>query len=215
MSLLETGDGRPLHFYLLAKSALLFCGLLGALILFGLMAEDVVEGDLIGFDRPLLIWLHSGSSAWLDSAMRIITTLGSVWTVVPVLMLAMLAYRRDRPAMLYLLAANAGSALLNLAAKHGFERIRPTYWTPLVHETSYSFPSGHAMQTMALVTSLWLVRRHIARPWPMLVLGGCYVFLVGTSRLYLGVHYPSDVLGGWCAAVIWCYGLALALGRDA
>lgn len=196
-----------------ATTAWLFCGLLGALVLFGLMAEDVAEGERIAFDQPLLAWLHARSSGWLDHAMRLVTTLGSAWIVVPALLLAMFGYRRDRAVVLYLLLANAGAAMLNVASKHAFERIRPSYWTPLVHETTYSFPSGHAMQTMALVTSLWLVRPRGGHRRTVLVLGLCYVLSVGMSRLYLGVHYPSDVLGGWCAALVWCYGLAVVLRR--
>ncbi|WP_166454773.1 phosphatase PAP2 family protein [Duganella aquatilis] len=189
---------------------LLFVVLLAALMLFGMLAEDVAEGEHIFFDEPVLHWLRGLSNGPLDLAMKAITWLGSVWAVAPLLALALWRLRRERYASLYLLLANAGAALLNLAAKHGFARIRPTYWEPMVHETSYSFPSGHAMETMALVASLWLVRRHgVHRGF--LLLGVVYVGLVGVSRMYLGVHYPSDVLAGWCAAFCWCHGLAMAM----
>lgn len=192
---------------------LLFVVLLTALLLFGMLAEDVAEGEHIFFDGPILHWLRGWSDGPLDMAMKIITWLGSAWAVVPLLAVLLWRLRCERYAALYLLLANAGAALLNVAAKHGFARIRPTYWEPLVHETSYSFPSGHAMQTMALVTSLWLIRRP-GRHRGVLLLGVAYVFLVGVSRMYLGVHYPSDVLAGWCAAFCWCHGLALAMRQQ-
>lgn len=66
---------------------------------------------------------------------------------------------------------------------------------------------------MALVTSLWLVRSHGGHARIMLVLGLCYVLSVVVSQLYLGVHYPSGVLGGWCAGFVWCHGLAIAMRR--
>lgn len=107
----------------------------------------------------------------------------------------------------YLLAANLGAMLLNIAAKQFFGRARPTEWLPLVDANSYSFPSGHAMHSMALACSLLLVavRPTHVRYW----IGGAllYVAAVGASRIYLGVHYPSDVVAGWCASLVWCVGL--------
>lgn len=192
------------------QTVLLFGGLASALTLFGLMAEDVAEGDSIFFDLPLLTWLHGHSSDGLNLAMRAITQLGSGWMVAPLVLAAVIYHRRQRDTVIYLLAANGGSALLNVTAKHAFERIRPSYWTPLVHEMTYSFPSGHAMASMALAASLWHVRRSHAHRIALLAAGASYVFAVGTSRVYLGVHYPSDVLAGWCVAFAWCAGLAFA-----
>lgn len=205
-------EGRPAGRY--AGAALLFLALLSALVLFGLLAEDVAEREAISFDLPLLFWLRGVSSPALDAAMRAVTELGSAWAVVPLLLAAVWVQRRRRWAAIYLLAANAGAALLNVAAKHAFERIRPAYWTPLVHETTFSFPSGHAMQTMALVTSLVLARRRREHLLWLSAAGAAYVIAVGVSRSYLGVHYPSDVLAGWCAAFCWCHGLALAMPRS-
>ncbi|MRW89908.1 phosphatase PAP2 family protein [Duganella sp. FT80W] len=198
----------------LFSTLLLFGGLFGALTLFGLIAEDVVEGDSLFFDFPLMNWLRHHSGAGLNTAMRVITTLGSAWTVVPLIVVVGYCCRRRPQAIAYLLAANAGSSLLNVTAKHAFERIRPSYWTPLVHETTYSFPSGHAMATMALVTSVWLIWRPRCGRRTLLTVGGIYVVLVGISRMYLGVHYPSDVLAGWCAAFVWCRGLALSMRNE-
>ncbi len=197
-----------------ASAVLLFVTILSALLLFGLLAEDVAEREAIVFDLPVLFWLRSLSNGTLDAVMRGITWLGSAWAVVPLLLAAAWMQRRHRWPMIYLLSANAGAALLNVAAKHSFERIRPAYWAPLVHETTFSFPSGHAMQTMALVTSLMLMRPGREHRRLLLLAGTAYVIAVGVSRMYLGVHYPSDVLAGWCAAFCWCQGLALAMRME-
>lgn len=193
----------------------LFVSVLLALIVFGLLAEDVSEKEAISFDRPLMLWLRSHASASMDLIMRGCTWLGSAALIVPVLLAVLWRVRHQRAAAVYLLAANIGAMLLNLAAKHGFARMRPDYWTPLVHVGSYSFPSGHAMQSMALACSL-LLAGGIRRPaWMPALLAASYVFTVGLSRLYLGVHYPSDVLAGWCASFCWCMGLAFAMRRTA
>jgi len=179
-----------------------------ALTLFGLLASEVMEGEALFFDRPVLLWIHGYANAPLDTAMRLIAWTGSVWMMVPLVALAMWLCRRQARAALYLLCANGGAALLNVAAKHGFERLRPAYWPTIVHESSYSFPSGHAMQTMAFACSLLFVLPRQGGGMP-LAAGALYVVAVGASRLYLGVHFPSDVLAGWCVSLCWCAGLGM------
>ena len=92
-------------------------------------------------------------------------------------------------------------------AKIFFGRVRPALWTSILPETTFSFPSGHSMISaslaFALVVLLWRTRWR----YPALICAVPAVFLVGLSRLYLGVHYPSDVLGGWCAGLIWSSGV--------
>ncbi|MYM27994.1 phosphatase PAP2 family protein [Duganella sp. CY15W] len=197
----------------LSRVLLLFVAVLAALILFGVLAEDVAEGDSIFFDQPVLFWLRGFSSEPLDQLMRAVTWLGSAAVIIPLLLLAAWRLQWQRWPVIYLATANLGVLLLNLAAKHGFERMRPAFWAPLVPVSSYSFPSGHAMQSMALACSLLVVAAGLRQKWAWRLLAAAYVVAVGTSRMYLGVHYPSDVLAGWCASFCWCAGLAYATRR--
>ena len=109
--------------------------------------------------------------------------------------------------------ALAGSALLNLAAKHYFGRARPAFWLSLAPETSYSFPSGHAMASMTLATVLVLLAWRSRWRWPVLVAAPGFALAVAASRVYLGVHYPSDILAGWTAAIAWTAGVYVVVFR--
>jgi len=193
-----------------AEQLALSAVVLAALILFGLLASEVLEGEALCFDRPILLWIHGFASVPLDAAMRLIAWTGSLWAMLPLVALAMWLCRRRPRVVLYLLIANSSAAVLNAAAKQGFERLRPAYWAPVVHESNYSFPSGHAMQTMAFVCALLMVRARPEGSLPMVV-GALYVMAVGASRLYLGAHFPSDVLAGWCVSLCWCWGLNLMM----
>jgi undecaprenyl-diphosphatase len=117
--------------------------------------------------------------------------------------MALFASRRRwrRAAMLGVVVL--GASLLNLLLKMLFARERPDLWDHIVTELSYSFPSGHAMASMGLaaglVVSLWETRfRRIA------IIGGlAYVAVIAFTRLYLGVHYPTDIIAGWCVSIAW------------
>lgn len=179
-----------------------------ALLIFGLLAEDIVERETIVFDIPILLWLRARATAPIDILMTAVTWLGSVWAVLPAVAAGAWLLRRSRVRLVYWVMANGGAALINVLCKHGFQRMRPHFWDPLVHESTFSFPSGHAMQSMALVASLVVLTTPARRPW-VIAIGGVWVAAVGVSRLYLGVHYPSDILAGWCASIAWCTGLSM------
>ena len=109
---------------------------------------------------------------------------------------------RIRRAVYFSLAVG-GSALLNLVAKAVFVRERPSLWLSIAPEHSYSFPSGHAMGAMSLCAAIVLLLWFTRWRWPALLLGLAFTLWVGGSRVYLGVHYPSDILAGWTAALAW------------
>nr|WP_159015256.1 phosphatase PAP2 family protein [Lysobacter profundi] len=195
---------------------LVFLGLLAPLWAFGAMADALHEGEAFAFDVPVLQAVHGIASVQLDRLFVLFSALGYAWGVVPVdaiLIVALVLWRRMREGV-FAIVSIGGSLLLNLAAKHSFARTRPDLWRSIAPaETTYSFPSGHAMgsMTLAMVVILlcWNVRTKSGWSWrwPVALLMGAFVLMVGLSRLYLGVHYPSDILAGWSAACAWVVGV--------
>jgi undecaprenyl-diphosphatase len=195
---------------------LVFFGLLVPLWGFGEMADALHEGEAFAFDIPVLQAVHSLASAQLDRVFVLVSAIGYAWGVVPfdaVLVIGLILWRRLREAM-FAATSIVGSLLLNIAAKHTFARTRPDLWRSVSPaETTYSFPSGHAMGSMTvamvLVLLCWNVRSRngFRWRWPVTVALAIFVVLVAMSRLYLGVHFPSDILAGWTAACAWVVGV--------
>lgn len=193
-------DAAPL----LPALAILALGLWG----FGALSEDVFTGDpIVAFDLRLTDWLHFHQVGALTVVMRGITALGSALVLVPIA-LAVIAWRLGRrrfgEAGLIVMAI-VGAELLTTGLKAGFERQRPFFTDPLATETSFSYPSGHATVSLALYGALavLLVRAHPARRLPIMAGASALVVLIGFSRLYLGVHFLSDVLAGFSAGLVW------------
>ena len=195
------------------KLLLLFAGVLMPMWAFMALADTIHEVAGAPFDEPLLRFARQVGHEGLDRIFLLFSELGYAWGVVPfdiALVLGLLLRRRWRPAI-FASCALGGSALLNLTAKQLFARERPSLWDSIAPETTFSFPSGHAMGSMTLAAVLvllaWPTR---ARMWvlPAMLL---FVLMVGLSRVYLGVQYPSDILAGWLAALAWVSGVYLLL----
>lgn len=172
---------------------------------FGELADEVREAEAIPFDAPVLLFARTMSDAGFDRVFLLASSLGYAWGVVPfdIALVLLLAARRKLREGLFAGIALGGSALLNLGAKQLFARERPSLWESIAPESSYSFPSGHAMGSMTLAMVLVLLAWHTRwRGWIAVPMAG-FVVLVGLSRVYLGVHYPSDILAGWAAACAW------------
>jgi undecaprenyl-diphosphatase len=184
---------------------------------FAALVGEIHEKETFAFDAPILEMLHGLATPTLDRFFVAVTNLGYLWGVLPadVLVLLWLAlHRRFRDGLFFGLSVG-GSLILNFSAKNYFLRARPDLWLSLTPETTYSFPSGHAMGSatlcMALVLLCWPTRGR----WPVLIASVVFVLLVGTSRVYLGVHYPSDILAGWTASIAWVFGVHELVARKA
>jgi len=194
---------------------LLFLCLLAPLWLFVELADEVHEFEDFHFDDVLLRYAHAIATPALDRCFVFVSAIGYQWGVVPVdvaLALGLLAARRWREGT-FAAVSFAGSALLNLVTKHYFRRDRPSLWESVAPESTFSFPSGHAMGSATLAMVVVLLCWHTRWRWPATLLAAAFALLVGVSRIYLGVHYPSDILGGWAAGVAWVVGVYFVLYR--
>lgn len=193
----------------LARMVVLFMLILLPLYLFGYLAEDVVAKEIFLFDAPTLLYLHRNASPAWDAAMGMFSTIGSARVLVPfntIVFLLLLLKKEQRRASFWAMTV-CGAALMNLMAKHAFGRARPDLWMSILPETTFSFPSGHAMQSMAVACGLIALIWNTSWRIPMMMVAALFVFAVGLSRIYLGVHYPSDILAGWAASLAWVTGL--------
>ena len=197
--------------------ALLFFCLLLPMWGFAALVGEVHEKEGFALDAPALKVLHGLASPALDRFFVVMSRLGFTWGVVPVevLVLLGLAVARRFRSVAFFAVSVVGSALLNLAAKNYFARTRPALWLSIVPETTFSFPSGHAMGSATLGAALILLCWRTRWRWPVAVAMVAFVALVSVSRVYLGVHYPSDILAGWTAATAWVVGSYLLVERRA
>ncbi len=197
------------------RLVLLFLCLLAPLWAFVELADEVHELEAFYFDDPLLWHAHAMTGPALDRFFIFMSAIGYQWGVVPVdiaLTLGLLIARRWREAT-FAGVSFAGSALLNMATKQFFQRDRPTLWESIAPEHTFSFPSGHAMGSATLAMVVVLLCWHTRWRWLAVALAGSFALLVGISRIYLGVHYPSDILGGFAAGIAWVSGVYLVLYR--
>jgi membrane-associated phospholipid phosphatase len=193
---------------------LLFVGVYVPLQIFGLLALEVRynEGSF-PWDLPILVSIHGLAQPQLDIFAAILTKLGSFWTVLPILSVIalILLVQRRRRSLTYLIITAVGSAAINRTAKEFWHRVRPDLWTSAAPEFDYSFPSGHAMTSMTLIAILVVLTWGSVWCWLTVILGGVYILAIGWTRLYLGVHFPSDIIAGWMVAIAWAIGVSLII----
>jgi undecaprenyl-diphosphatase len=182
------------------------------------LSDVVIEGESRRVDRAVLLWIHTTFPGWLDGPMRIVTALGYYWVVLPLLGVVIAFYYREgwKLSATLLLVSTAGSVVLTTVLKSVFRRARPELFDSGYQASFYSFPSGHATVAVGFYGMLTLVlayRLQGTARWAVGVSGVIVVLLIGFSRLYLGVHYPTDVVAGYLAALLWlvCVGAVYAL----
>ena len=177
--------------------------------IFGEIAEKVMAGSTQAFDESVLRWLGAHHTKVLDAAMVEITALGTGTVVLMIVCIAalFLSLTRHRYSALLLLVATFGGLALNLVLKLFFDRPRPHVIVWGTNAVSSSFPSGHAMSaTIVYSTVAYLAARLYKRAWQRWVtmfVAAIVITLIAISRLYLGVHYPSDVLAGAIIGLAW------------
>ncbi|MFT3728406.1 MAG: phosphatase PAP2 family protein [Terricaulis sp.] len=213
------------------ETALLTALLLVAFALWGFLhiAEEMGEGETRGFDTWLLLAMRTGDHhqpigpAWLPLAATDITALGgfTVLTMLTLFSTGYLAITKKYADALVLLAAVIGATILSESLKLGFSRPRPDLVAHAVQTMGASFPSGHATLSAAAYLTIGALLAHAQERRRVKtyihVTAVLVAILIGVSRVYLGVHWPTDVLAGWCLGAAWsilCVTLAGWLRRD-
>jgi undecaprenyl-diphosphatase len=209
--------------------------LLGLLVIvagtwgFGLLAAEVLEGDTQRFDDRIIRALRRPDDpatpigpAWAEEVGRDITALGGMAVIVLIAgsVVGFLALDRKYGAMAFVLGATSSGFALSVALKALFRRPRPEVVPHLMRAYSSSFPSGHSMISAVVYLTLGALVAQLVRQRRLklyfLNLAVFLTFLVGVSRVYMGVHYPTDVLAGWTAGLVWavlCWLVQRALQR--
>ena len=173
------------------------------------LAEQVMSGGTQAFDEAILRWMSAHHSKALTSAMLEITTLGTGTVLIMIVCVAalFLTLTKHKYSALLLLVATGGGLLLDMVLKLQFNRPRPHVFIWGTQAFGSSFPSGHAMgSTITYSTVAYLAARLHRRAWARwltMSVALLVILLIGVSRIYLGVHYPSDVLAGIIMGLAW------------
>jgi undecaprenyl-diphosphatase len=189
-----------------SKNTLTGLGILaGSLLVFCAIAFFVMTGNAAGFDDPIRYFFYDLRIDGLNTLLEGITYLGN-WQSVVIVCLLLLAYDKTRIPYGVLGATVAiADTLLNKGLKQLFERARPEDIVPLIEQGGYAFPSGHSVTSMAFYGMLlFLVQTRMEdrkKANTLSVVLILLIALIGPSRIYLGVHYPTDVLAGWAEGV--------------
>jgi undecaprenyl-diphosphatase len=200
----------------------------GGMLLFAKLM-DMVQGETRAFDRAILLAFRNSTDLsdpigphWLEVIFRDITSLGgaTVLTLMTIAVSGFLLIDAKRGAAILVLGSVIGGVLLSSILKLGIDRPRPDLVAHLVEVHTASFPSGHAMLSAVVYLTLGGLLSRVESPRRIkiyvLSVAVMLTLLIGVSRVYLGVHWPTDVLAGWCAGATWavlCWRVALALQR--
>ncbi len=201
-----------------------------ALLAFAGIAAEMLEGETLGFDRAVLLALRHPDAPydpigprWVTEVARDVTGLGgnAILFFVTLAVAGYLALVRKRAAALLVIVTVGGGMALSTLLKLAFQRPRPDLVPHGAEVYTASFPSGHAMLSAVTYLTLAALLIQVQVQWRaktyVLALAVLVTLLIGVSRVYLGVHWPTDVLAGWCIGAAWallCWLAALALQRN-
>jgi undecaprenyl-diphosphatase len=185
-----------------------------ALVFFAWLADEVVHGRTQQFDDRIRMLVHARSSPALTAAMRGVSMIGEPWFlfVLGVPAVVWFVWKGWRRTVFVFAITVAGAEVIDQLLKLMFHRPRPATFFSLTEPVGYSFPSGHALVSCAFFGGLAVFAAartgSRARRCLYYILAALLIAAIGYSRIYLGAHYPSDVAGGYAAAVVWLFSVA-------
>lgn len=185
-----------------------------ALLIFVRITRELIEGDVSPADSAILHAVIRMRMPWLTVSAIDVTALGSTTLVIlfSAFTLVVLLVLRDRLGALQLLAASAGAGILTVVTKDTIERTRPEEVQQLIVVSGFSYPSGHSLSTSALYLTIAIIGsryiRHSGAKAAIFLAVSAVVIMVGASRVYLGVHYATDVVSGISLGAAWALVLA-------
>jgi membrane-associated phospholipid phosphatase len=201
-------------FFLVLAAGLVTAGAL--LFLFAKIHEDISHPRLEAIDQGILAGIHADDTPRLTALAKTLSFIGSPLTLIPVILLSawILWQRHVKRDGLLLLLSMGGGGLLDTVLKLHYRRVRPDVPWAFVHERSFSFPSGHSVMAVVLYGMLtYLLMQYERKTWERVgLIAGSVILIagIGLSRIYLGVHYPSDVLAGYVVGTVWVMGVMAA-----
>jgi len=202
---------KPLRIFLIRHQVALplLLGVLLPLFLFSRLTRELQEDGGFVTDKPTLLFIHRWATPRFDRAVVGLTNTAGV-KVMPVLALLVALglwwARRPRQAAFFFLSV-AGAAGIMQVVKQVMKRARPALWVSPAPEHDFGFPSGHSVASTSFSLASALLCWPTPWRYPVAGIAAVYAMLIGFSRLYLGVHYPSDVLAAWTAGIAWTAGL--------
>lgn len=180
-----------------------------SLFAFSFMAFFVSANKVVQFDSTIITFVQGFENSALTVVMKVFTFIGDTKSVIVLSILVIIflyVVLKHRVELILFIAAIIGSAVLNQLLKYSFQRARPELHR-LIEIDSYSFPSGHAMNAFTVYTIIsFLLWRHIPSRTGrilLIIISALMIFTIGISRIYLGVHYPSDIIAGYFASGCW------------
>ena len=177
--------------------------MIGFITLFVDLAVEIWRKEGFAWDAPVALAIHHTSRPWLDGTMRAISASGGSLAILLVIgCVVWFGWRGQLAQAATLLISFTGAIALNTLLKVLFARPHPNLFPPLIAESGYSFPSGHTIAAVAFygLLAVWLWRQQY-HGWA--IVAGVWVVAIGISRVYLGAHYPSDVLASWAIGGLW------------
>jgi len=171
------------------------------------ISDEVLDQEAFAFDKTVLLWIHSFANPTLDRIMHFVTGLNNpeFVSIVAAITLGLLLWKRCYPEAQTFVIDCAGGVVLSYGLKSVFGKTRPDLWQSAIEEVSFSYPSGHALGSTVLYGFLayLFATRFPQFAWLIYSLAVLMIASIGLSRLYLGVHWPTDIIGGYGIGFLW------------
>ena len=171
------------------------------------ISDDVLDKEAFAFDKVILLWVHSFANPTLDRLMHTITRLNDpdIVSVVAGVALLLLIWKKCYSEAKIFSIDCAGGVILSYGLKSVFGKTRPDLWESAIEEVSFSYPSGHALGSTVLYGFLayLFATRFPQFAWLIYLMAVLLIGTIGLSRLYLGVHWPTDIIGGYGIGFLW------------